>query len=178
MLRASMGKVIAGLILLGLLTVSGEAAAGSVKLKDWSTIENERFGFLLAYPGSIFAPREGASPEEGTVLVSRDGSARLAVATFENEGEATLEEYRDQILSENYSGATIDYAPVKKKWFVVSGTRGEMHFYERVSFTCGGKLINSWALLYPAAERRLYDRVVEAIAESYTPGAGRTGECD
>jgi hypothetical protein len=178
MLRASIGKGIAGLILLGLLTVAGEAAAGRVKLKDWSTVENERFGFLLAYPGSIFAPREGSSPDEGTVLVSRDGNARLAVAAFENENEATLEEYRDQLLSENYNGAKIDYAPVKKKWFVVSGTRGEMHFYERVSFTCGGKLINSWALLYPAAERGLYDRVVEAIAESYTPGAGRSGECD
>ena len=178
MLRASIGKGIAGLILLGSLTVSGEAAAGRAKLKDWSTIENERFGFLLAYPGSIFTPREGASPEEGQVLVSRDGNARLLVAAFENESEATLEEYRDQLLSENYNGAKIDYAPVKKKWFVVSGTRGEMHFYERVSFTCGGKLINSWALLYPAAERRIYDRVVEAIADSYTPGAGRSGECD
>jgi hypothetical protein len=178
MLRASIGKGIAGLILLGSLTISGEAAAGRVKLKDWSTVENERFGFLLAYPGSVFAPREGSSPDEGTVLVSRDGNARLAVAAFENENDATLEEYRDQLLSENYNGAQIDYAPVKKKWFVVSGTRGEMHFYERVSFTCGGKLINSWALLYPAAERGLYDRVVEAIAESYTPGAGRSGECD
>jgi hypothetical protein len=156
----------------------GEATAQRAKLKDWSTIENDRYGFLLAYPGSIFAPREGASPEEGQVLVSRDGSARLAVAAFENENAATLEEYREQLLSENYNGAKIDYAPVKKKWFVVSGTRDGMHFYERVSFTCGGKLINSWALLYPTAERRLYDRVVEAIADSYTPGAGRTGECD
>jgi hypothetical protein len=178
MLRASIWKGIAGLILLWCLAVPGEAAAGQVKLRDWSTIQNDRFGFLLAYPGSIFTPKEGASPEEGQVLVSRDGSARLLVAAFENEGEATLEEYREQLLSENYNGAQIDYAPVKKKWFVVSGTRGEMHFYERVSFTCGGKLINSWALLYPASERRLYDRVVEAIAESYTPGAGRTGECD
>lgn len=160
-----------------LATASG-VCAGQSRLKDWATIQNERYGFLLAYPGSIFVPREAASPDEGYVLVSRDGSARLAVAAFENESEATLEEYREQLLAENYNGAKIDYAPVKKKWFVVSGTRGEMHFYERVSFTCGGKLINSWALLYPAAERRLYDHIVEAIADSYTPGAGRTGECD
>jgi hypothetical protein len=178
MLRASKCYGIAGLFLLLLLAASGEAMAQRARLKDWSTIQNDRYGFLLAYPGSIFTPREGTSPEEGQVLVSRDGNARLLVAAFENESEATLEEYREQLLSENYNGAKIDYAPVKKKWFVVSGTRGEMHFYERVSFTCGGKLINSWALLYPAAERGLYDRVVEAIADSYTPGAGRTGECD
>src|SRR5262245_46631738 len=178
MLQASVGSGVAGLFFLSFIAASGEAAAQKARLKDWSTIENERYGFLLAYPASIFAPREGASPEEGVVLVSRDGNARLAVATFENESDATLEEYREQLLSENYVGAKIDYAPVKKRWFVVSGTRGDMHFYERVSFTCGGRLINSWALLYPAAERRLYDRVVEAIADSYTPGAGRTGECD
>jgi hypothetical protein len=155
-----------------------DASAGRARLSDWSKIESERYGFLLAYPGSIFTPREGSAPEEGQVLVSRDGGARLLVAAFENEGENTLEEYREQLLSENYKGASIEFAPVKKKWFVVSGTQGDMHFYERVSFTCGGKLINSWALLYPVAERRLYDRVVEAIAETYSPGAGRTGACD
>jgi hypothetical protein len=178
MLQAGRRWTVAGFVLLFGLIAGGEASAGRMRLTDWSTIQNDRFGFLLAYPGSIFTPREGPSPDEGHVLISRDGNARLAVAAFENESEATLEEYREQLLTENYNGAQIDYAPVKKKWFVVSGTRGGMHFYERVSFTCGGKLINSWVLLYPAAERRLYDRVVEAIADSYMPGAGRSGECD
>ena len=178
MLRASRRFGAAGLASLIALVFAGTVSAGRVKLDQWSTIESQRYGFLLAYPASIFTPRDGAAHEEGLVLVSRDGNAQLVVAAFENDSEATLEEYRDQLLSENYSGAAIDYAPFKKKWFVVSGTRGDMHFYERVSFTCGGKLINSWALLYPVSERRLYDRVVEAIARTYTPGAGRTGACD
>lgn len=156
----------------------GDATAGRVRFGEWTTIESARYGFLMAYPGSIFTPREGAARDEGRVLVSRDGSAQLLVAAFENEIAATLEEYREQLLSENYKGAALDYAPMKQRWFVVSGTRGDMHFYERVSFTCGGRLINSWALLYPVTERRFYDRVVEAIARTYTPGAGRTGACD
>ena len=88
--------------------------------------------------------------------------------------------YQDRYGSdtENYGGADLDYAPVKKRSFIVSGTRGTMHFYERVSFTCGGRLINSWALLYPVAERHIYDRIVEAIARTYSPGAGRNGRCD
>ena len=164
----------------GILAASaGGAYAERLRLKDWSTLENERFGFLIAYPGNIFTPREAAADQpEGNVLVSRDGAARLIVAAFENETNASLAEYREQLLVENYAGADIDYSPVKEKWFVLSGTRGDMHFYERVSFTCGGKLINSWALLYPSNERRTYDRVVEAIARTYTPGAGRTGACD
>ena len=153
-------------------------AAERVRLGDWSKIESERYGFLIAYPGNVFAPRDGAPAEDGQVLVSRDGGARLLVAAFENDAGASLMEYRQQILSENYDGADIDYAPVRKGWFVVSGTRGSMHFYERVSFTCGGRLINSWALLYPVAERPFYDRVVEAIARTYSPGAGHDGSCD
>jgi len=31
----------------------------------------------------------------------------------------------------------------------------------RVTFTCGGRLINSWAKLYPAIERRRYDPILE-----------------
>jgi hypothetical protein len=149
-----------------------------MRFTDWATISNERYGFMLAYPGNVFSPQEGAAREDGQVLVSRDGNARLLVATFENDAGATLDEYRQQLLNENYSGADLDYAPSKKKWFVISGTREGTMFYERVSFTCGGRLINSWALLYPAAERQFYDRVVEAIARTYTPGAGRTGACD
>ncbi len=61
---------------------------------------------------------------------------------------------------------------------MLSGERNDETFYERVSFTCGGKLINSWAMLYPTSERKTYDRVVEAVARTYTPGAGRTGFCD
>jgi hypothetical protein len=164
---------------LGLCVLGADSTlAGRIRFSDWSKIESERFGFLLAYPGNIFSPRDGIASEDGHVLVSQDGDARLLVAAFENDSETTLLQYRQQLLNENYRGADIDFAPVKKRWFVVSGTQGEMHFYERVSFTCGGRLINSWALLYPVAERRLYDRVVEAIARTYTPGAGRTGECD
>jgi hypothetical protein len=40
-----------------------------------------------------------------------------------------------------------------------------------VTFTCGGRLINSWAMIYPAAERQLYNRVVEQVARSYRAGA-------
>jgi len=167
-----------------LVLAGGAAVSGAIgghareRLKQWETIQSERYGFMIAYPRSVFTPSETVQAEDGHVLVSRDGGARLLIGAFDNETSATLAEYREQLLSENYEGADLDYAPMKKRWFVISGTRGDMHFYERVSFTCGGRLINSWALLYPASERRLYDRIVEAIASTYSPGAGRTGQCD
>lgn len=159
------------------IVVAGDAGAARARWNDWGTIQSERYGFSIAYPKKIFAPDEAGQREEGQVLVSRDGNARLIVGTFENEGDATLLDYRKQLLEENYSGAELDYAPIKDRWFIISGTRDGLHFYERVSFTCGGKLINSWAMLYPAAEKKFYDRVVEAISRTYTPGAGAGGTC-
>jgi hypothetical protein len=188
--NVNMAACLTALSMLAAWAANAEAAA---KLRQWQTIESERHGFVIAYPGSVFAPREGATSngttsegttndgttnDEGHVLVSHDGGARLLVAAFANDAEATLAEYRAQLLAENYHDADIDYAPVKKRFFVLSGTRGDMHFYERASFTCGGALINSWALLYPVSERKTYDRIVEAIARTYSPGAGRDGQCD
>ena len=172
-----LAALIAGLAA-GVAAVATDAHAARAKLKQWETIQSERYGFMIAYPGSVFVPGPTSAAEDGHVLVSRDGSARLLVGAFDNETAATLSEYRRQLLSENYPGADLDYAPVKKRSFVISGTRGDMHFYERVSFTCGGRVINSWALLYPVTERHIYDPIVEAIARTYSPGAGRTGRCD
>ena len=33
-------------------------------------------------------------------------------------------------------------------------------------------------MIYPKAENGFYNRVVEAEARTYTPGAGRSGNCD
>lgn len=152
-------------------------AANTTQFSGWGKLSNEAYGFELSYPVSVFAGNNGLSRSDGHMLISRDGAARLAVATFENDSGASLWEYREQLLKQNYRGADLDYAPFKSQWFVLSGTAGKMEFYERVTFTCGGRLINSWALLYPARESRFYSRVVEAIAPTYLPGAGRDGAC-
>lgn len=145
---------------------------------DWVTVKHARRGFMIAYPASLFTPQQGIGGEDGRVFATPDGKARLLVGTFENSADFTLGAYRDYLLKENYTGARLDYERMKDKWFVISGTRGDTMFYERVTFTCGGRLVNSWAMLYPIAERRHYDRIVEVVARSYQAGAGATGQCD
>lgn len=144
----------------------------------WTTVLNERHGFAIAFPSRIFAQKEIRKTDEGGVYVSKDGKAQLLVGAFANSDQQSLTDYRAFLIEDQYASAKIDYAPLKARWFVLSGVRGDEMFYQRVSFTCGGKLINSWAMLYPAAERKRFDKVVEAIARTYTPGAGRTGKCD
>ncbi len=141
-------------------------------------LRNERHGFLIAYPSEVFQQTGEPRTDEGRVLYSRDGKAQLLVGAFLNEEETTLSDYRQFLMQENYAGADIDYAPMRGKWFVISGTIGDREFYERVSFTCNGHLINSWAMVYPKAERRFYNRVIEGVARTYLPGAGRSGKCD
>lgn len=174
---STVAVVFAGLVLAGLVYSPRPGGAADWR-QDWATLRNERHGFLIAYPIEVFEQKADPTTDEGRVLHSRDGHAQLLVGAFNNDDETTLEAYRSFLLQENYPGASIDYAPVHKRWFVLSGTIGDREFYERVSFTCGGKLINSWAMIYPKAENRFYDRVLEAVARTYTPGAGRSGNCD
>ena len=53
---------------------------------------------------------------------------------------------------------------------MLSGTRGDTMIYEKVMFSCSGRVINSFALVYPIDERHLYDPIVEGIEDSFRPG--------
>jgi hypothetical protein len=141
----------------------------------FATYRNDRYGFSLAYPAGTFAPLPSPANDGGRAFVSRDGNARLLAGALPNPEGMALRDYRSLVLQQSYPGADIDYAPVRGSWFVLSGTRDDVIFYERVTFTCGGRLINRWAILYPAAERQLYDRIVEQIARSYRAGEGDCG---
>jgi hypothetical protein len=164
---------IIGLGAVGLAISAGAAAA---QRSSYTTYHNERFGFSISYPVGVFKLEK--ETEDGRMMVSPDGRARLLFGAFENTGGDSLDRYRRQVLAQSYSGASLDYAPVRGRWFVLSGERDGIMFYERVTFTCGGQIINSWAMVYPVAERAFYDRLVEAVAKTYTPGAGRDGRCE
>jgi len=177
MMRGSVRRAAIGALFLLVLGFANAAMAASQKFGDWATLRNERHGFLIAYPVKVFPQQANQNTDEGQVFYSGDGRAQLLVGAFANEHATTLRSYRKFLLKENYAGADIDYAPVRKRWFILSGTIGDEIFYQRVNFTCGGRLINSWAMIYPKAENRFYDRVVEAIAPTYKPGTGRAGNC-
>ena len=150
------------------------AAYGFSPAEEVATYVNQRYGFTLSYPTARFEPREPLS-EDGRVWVSHDGKARLLAGALGNPDGMSLRDYRALVLKQSYPGSDLDYAPVRNTWFVLSGTRNGTMFYERVTFTCGGRRINSWAMLYPVAERRIYDRIVEQVARSYRAGARNCG---
>ncbi len=82
-----------------------------------------------------------------------------------------MPDYREHVLETIYAGASIDYAPVHRSWFVLSDTRDDTVFYERVSFTCDGRRITSLAMLYPYAQCHYYNSILEKIARTFAPAA-------
>jgi hypothetical protein len=164
------------LLLVAFAGLVGVPAGGTMAQgrEETATYTNKRFGFRLTYPTARFKPQEPLS-EDGRVWISHDGNARLLAGALPNTEGMTLTDYREFVLKESYAGAEIDYAPVRDTWFVISGKRDGTIFYERVTFTCGGRLINSWAMIYPVDEHRLYNRVVEQVARSYRAGQSKCG---
>ncbi len=164
-------------LLVALVTAPATSRAALGQSGDWTTYRNARHGYMIGYPTRVFEEEPQSDNADGRMMVSRDGAIRLLVGAFPNEENLTLEAYRTFLIENNYAGAKIDYAPIRQRWFVLSGVRDGTVFYERVTFTCGGRMINSWALLYPESESKRLDRLVEQIARSYAPGAGPRGDC-
>jgi hypothetical protein len=162
---------------LGTLLFACAAAGGTAAQTGPIDYRNERFGFSLSVPSELIVQETPDNAEAGGSWVSRDGQARLLVAAGVNETGETLKSYREFVMRETYRRARFDYAPVRQRWFVLSGIKGDQMFYERVNFVCDGRYIYGWQMMYPISERRRWDPVVEAIHRSYRPGAGEDGAC-
>jgi len=145
-------------------------AQGREALSGWASYVNERFGFSFRYPASVFESERRSEGGDGEVFVGVRGDSRLLVGAFENAGEHTVASYMNYITRESYSGYKIDYAPRGQTWFVLSGENDRSVFYEKVMFTCGGRIINSFALIYPIASKAMFDPIVEGIEKTFRPG--------
>ena len=136
----------------------------------WTEYRNERFGLALRYPADVFASRRSSDSGDGDLFETPDREGRLLVGAIENTEGFTPRSYQAFIARRSYPGLRIDYAPVGQSWAVLSGTIGRTMVYEKIMFSCGGSVINSFAMTYPTAERGVYDDLVEAIEDTFTPG--------
>jgi hypothetical protein len=144
----------------------------------WTRLENAAGGFELKYPADVFATKPGALDADDRLFVSRDGHAVLRVYANRSGGSGTVPStYRASLLAKRYAGASLDYAPQRENWFVLSGTLGQEMFYERVSFSCDRRSFHGWLITYPAVERQFYDAVVEEMHRSYRYGKAAGWRC-
>ena len=92
------------------------------------------------------------------------------VGALENREVHTVGSYMNMIRQHSYQGYHVDYAPRGATWFVLSGENDRDVFYEKVIFSCSGRLINSFALIYPIESKREFDPIVEGIEKTFRPG--------
>ena len=87
---------------------------------------------------------------DGEVLAGLGGRGRLLVGALENIEGHTVGSYMNLIRQQSYADYGVDYAPRGATWFVLSGENERDVFYEKVIFSCSGRIINSFALIYPS----------------------------
>jgi len=156
-------------IALSLWGFAGPARAQPVG--DWVEHRNDKFGFSLKYPGEVFKLERTTEAGDGHAFVSADGKARLLVGALENTSSFTSAGYQDHLAQQSYGKYNVTYRPLGKSWFALSGEGNGEIFYEKVIFSCSGRLISSFAMIYPKERRDVFDPLVERIEDSFQAGA-------
>jgi hypothetical protein len=176
MTRTFPRPILAGGLVAATVGLAATGAFAQINPVKFDTYDNEKHGFSLTFPANKFQPLPQSTPD-GWQAISNDGNARLLVGTIANFDGKSLAAYRTFLLNAAYPGAKIDYAPVRDTWFVLSGVRkdGITAFYQRVNFVCGGRNINSWAVIFPYAEEPTYSKIIDQVHRDYAVGAGN---CD
>lgn len=138
----------------------------------WSNYRNERFGYRLSYPSSVFSEQTPSEKADGQTFLTPDGRAKIVVSGVVNDERFSPADYRKTILQEFGGYDRMDYSPRGKTWFVLSGFRGDRIYYQKVMFSCGDRVINVLSVTFPTAEKRFFENLVERMEDNFKPGSG------
>ena len=157
-------------VLAALVGAVDASAVHAATAGDWSRYQNERFGFRLEYPANLFHVERTTEAGDGRVFAARNGEARLLVGALRNEDRHSAKSYQDFLARTSYADYSINYRPLGDDWLVLSGEANGKIFYEKAILSCGGELISSFAMLYPADQRDVFEPIVARVANSFVPG--------
>ncbi len=167
-------RVRAVVVVLAALFSAGPLSAGWMQGNDWERYRSALFGYSLLFPADVFK-LQGESPNgQGQEFISGDGRAKLKVFAVHNMEGIGLDQYRATIMRDFSGRDKVEYGPMGQSWFVLSGVHGGSIYYQKVMFSCGGRVINAFALTYPREQKRTYDGIVTGIEKSFRPASGAT----
>ncbi|ODA68854.1 hypothetical protein A7A08_00688 [Methyloligella halotolerans] len=159
--------------ILGILAVACAAlvpASASAAQYGWSSDRDSVTGYRYTVPGAIFDPIEGDGRPAFNYFVSDDGRAKLMYGAWDKEVDATPESLKRWMIENAGGEQNLTYEPKGKSWFVVSGYKGDLIYYEKVMFSCGNRLVSIFAIAYPKSDRGRYDPAVERMEDVFRPG--------
>jgi hypothetical protein len=142
----------------------------SATVSGWALQTDPDLGFRYSYPPEVFSPIEGDGKPYFHYFASPSAQAKFLVGGWNNAKGQSPERFK-QWLIENVGGYDeTTYRPRGRSWFVLSGYRGDSIYYEKVMFSCGGSLVNVFAITYPVNQRDMYDPIVERMENTFQPG--------
>jgi len=165
-------RVIVYVLCLCLAPVAALALSPLPPASDWAVYQNERFGYRLAFPREWFEPGPVSPNGDGRAFTTPDARARIVVFGANNSEDLTLRAYRETLLSDYDGYDELTYSPVGNSWFVLSGYRGDTIYYQKVMFSCGGRVINVLSISFPAADKPSFAPLVEGVEDRFRPGTG------
>jgi curved DNA-binding protein CbpA len=157
-------------------TISPTRRIAAAKPITWALYRNADLGFALKYPSDVFALGRHQTDDGDRLLTSKDGRALLRIFGIPRTA-TTLTQYRRSLIAQRYADATFDDTHQEHNWFVLSGRVAEEMFYERVTFSCDGRSIHGWLLVYPRADRSFFDEIVEEMHQTYKYDIGAHANC-
>lgn len=105
-------------------------------------------------------------------LLSKEGESKIVVFGALNDDRISPREYRKTLLEEFGGYDKLDYQPVGKTWFVLSGFRGDTVYYQKVMFSCGNRVVNVFSINFPIDEKAYYEPLVEIMEDNFRTGRG------
>jgi hypothetical protein len=151
--RWGMSLLAAILLATGATAIAAAPKYAPAAEERWVTYQNERFGYRLFYPSAVFVSGELPENGGGQSFYTPDGRAKIVVYGTFNTENFSARPYREIIPTEFGGYDQMDYSPTAQSWFVLSGFRGDSIYYQKVMFSCGGKVINALSITFPTAEK-------------------------
>ena len=143
--------------------------SASVAREGWRTEREPTFGFSYSYPEHLFNEVGGEDRPSFHYFESAQSDAKFLVGAWDNEKEDTPDSFKRWLTANAEDYEDLTYRPRGRSWFVLSGYRGDQIYYEKVMFSCGGRVVNILAVAYPVASRRIFDPVVERMEDRFRP---------
>lgn len=121
----------------------------------WASQTDPGLGFRDSYPSEGFSTSESDGKPYFHYFASPSSEVKFLVGGWNNAKGQSPEAFKRWLIQNVGGYDETTYRPKGRSWFVLSGYRGNRIYYEKVMFSCGGSVVNVFAITYPTEQREV-----------------------